>query len=299
MLPHAPGTYRFRDDRGRVLYLGRAADLRRRVGSYWGDLRDRRHLRRMVPQIARIEALVCASEHEAAWAERMLLEHRMPRWNRIAGGMENPVWVGVDRLTPGLVTAHEVAERRGLVWYGPYLGGTATRLAVAALERCYPMAYARSGLTGTERDLARIHGVGEVDAARLLAAVEAVLRREQGAIDEARGLLLAKRAAAVADELYEVAGRIHDELGGLDWIVAPCRLVGTEDLDLAASVGGVRVALTFRGGRLRTWDQSLATAPVSPPPEWHELLVPNAELASRLNALPVRGVPERPRTLAP
>jgi len=48
-LPLAPGVYRFRDGAGRVLYLGRATSLRRRVASYWGDLGDRRHLARMMP----------------------------------------------------------------------------------------------------------------------------------------------------------------------------------------------------------------------------------------------------------
>jgi hypothetical protein len=59
-LPAAPGVYRFRDARGRVLYIGRATALRQRVGSYWTDLSDRRHLIRMVPQIVRIEGPVTA-----------------------------------------------------------------------------------------------------------------------------------------------------------------------------------------------------------------------------------------------
>ncbi|MCW2577958.1 MAG: Excinuclease subunit domain protein, partial [Modestobacter sp.] len=79
-LPAAPGVYRFRDDGGRVLYVGRAGELRRRVSSYWGDLRDRRHLRRMMLRVARIEALVCDSAHEAVWAERNLLERSLPPW---------------------------------------------------------------------------------------------------------------------------------------------------------------------------------------------------------------------------
>jgi hypothetical protein len=95
-LPAAPGVYRFRDDSGRVLYVGRAGELRRRVSSYWGDLRDRRHLRRMMLRVARIEALVCDSAHEAAWAERNLLERSLPRWNRIVGGLEVPVSIGLD-----------------------------------------------------------------------------------------------------------------------------------------------------------------------------------------------------------
>ena len=78
LLPAEPGVYRFRDVGDRALYIGRTADLRRRVPPYWGSLRDRRRLRRMVRNIAGVEALVCASEHEAAWLERNLLEHRKP-----------------------------------------------------------------------------------------------------------------------------------------------------------------------------------------------------------------------------
>ncbi len=73
-LPAAPGVYRFRDAAGRVLYLGRAASLRRRVVSYWGDLGARAHLSPMVARIAGLEAVVCDSAHEAAWLERNLLQ---------------------------------------------------------------------------------------------------------------------------------------------------------------------------------------------------------------------------------
>src|SRR5690349_11334535 len=95
-LPSVPGVYRFRDARGRVLYVGRATELRARVGSYGGDLRDRRHLRRMVPQVTRIEAVACESVHEAAWLERNLLEESLPRWNRTAGGEEVPAYLRLD-----------------------------------------------------------------------------------------------------------------------------------------------------------------------------------------------------------
>jgi excinuclease ABC subunit C len=53
LLPSAPGVYRFRDAAGRVLYLGRAVSLRRRVTSYWGSLGEpaaRRHLSATAPE---------------------------------------------------------------------------------------------------------------------------------------------------------------------------------------------------------------------------------------------------------
>lgn len=287
LLPTEPGVYRFRDDLGRPLYIGRAGDLRRRVSSYWGDLRDRPRLRRMMPQVARIEALVCASEHEAGWVERMLLEHRKPRWNRAIGGMENPLYVRVDSTSPAIGTGHEVVPAAGVRWYGPYLGGTATRLAVAALERLYPLSYSRSRLTGTERDLARIHGVATADADALVDTVDAVLRRDLGAVRAARAALVARRDAAASGELYEVASRIHEELRGFEWVVAPVRLF-TADGDLAASADGMQVTLRFRSGKLCSWEQTSASGAVSAPAEWDDFLRRNATLAAALKAHPLR-----------
>src|SRR5580700_1789314 len=100
-LPLAPGVYRFRDAAGRVLYVGRAVSLRRRVASYWGDLGDRRHLAVMVARIARVEAVPCDSAHEAAWLERNLLQYRKPPWNRSpSGGQEVEVWIRLSESAP-------------------------------------------------------------------------------------------------------------------------------------------------------------------------------------------------------
>jgi excinuclease ABC subunit C len=90
-LPNTPGVYRFRDASERVLYIGRAINLRRRVSSYW--TRPESRLSEMVRRIGRVEAVICQSEHEAAWLERNLLEQRLWPWNKTAGGQEVPVFL--------------------------------------------------------------------------------------------------------------------------------------------------------------------------------------------------------------
>jgi excinuclease ABC subunit C len=132
-LPLAPGVYRFRDQAGRVLYVGRAVSLRRRVLSYWGDLGDRGHLAPMVARIARVEAAVCDSAHEAAWLERNLLQRRLPPWNRSRGGQESEVWIRLSASprTPGLTVVHRPAPGD----FGPYLGGQKARDAASGLGR--------------------------------------------------------------------------------------------------------------------------------------------------------------------
>ena len=161
-LPLGPGVYRFRDAAGRVLYVGRAVCLRRRVASYWGDLGDRGHLAAMVARIARVEAVPCASAHEAAWLERNLLERRTPPWNRSrSGGQEAEVWIRLSQSAdaPGVAVARRPRSGDRARYFGPYLGGQKARDAVSGLGRVLPLGPAAYWATdppaGTGRELAR------------------------------------------------------------------------------------------------------------------------------------------------
>jgi excinuclease ABC subunit C len=269
-LPPAPGVYRFRDASGRVLYVGRAVELRRRVTSYWGELGDRAHLAPMVARVRRVEALVCDSAHEAAWLERNLLERRLPRWNRTPGGQEVPVYVC---LRDGLTVLHEPPER--VVCFGPYLGGTRVRQAVAALRR--------------------VLSLGELDRARGLvpadpAAVAAVLEREPAAVAAVRAALEERRDEAAARLAFEVAARLQADLAAVDWLLAEQKVTGPDPVDLDAYgwSGGVLVRLGVRGGRLCEWEQSGRPRPpagllAATPAGWRPFADRAAVLAARLS----------------
>ena len=215
-LPQAPGVYRFRDQAGRVLYVGRAVSLRRRVLSYWGDLGERGHLAPMVARIAQVEAVVCDSAHEAAWLERNLLERRLPPWNRSPGGQEAEVWIrlSVQPRHPGLTVVRRPAPGD----FGPYLGGQKARDAISGLGRVLPLAHAADGQAGAERDLARLRGASPCARAKLARAIAAVLRRDRDAVAALRAELTARRGAAAAALAFEFAGKLQAELEALDWI---------------------------------------------------------------------------------
>jgi excinuclease ABC subunit C len=295
VLPAAPGVYRFRDATDRVLYVGRAVDLRRRVSSYWGDLRDRRHLRRMVAGVTRIEALVCDSAHEAAWAERNLLERSLPPWNRIVGGLEVAVGIRLDPSpeTPGLDVVQVHRPAQGVRFFGPYLGSRKVRLAVSGLDRVYPLRHAGPTRTAGERELARLRGAQDTPVAQLAAEVTEVLDREPAAVAAALGALTARRDAAARAQAYEAAARLQEEIEAVEWVVAPQRVTapaGKADDEVTGWAGDVLVRLRFRSGRLHGWEQETCTRS-SPgtraPAGWTSFLRRNAELAARLAALPV------------
>jgi excinuclease ABC subunit C len=286
-------VYRFRDATGRALYIGRAVDLRRRVRSYWGDLRDRRHLRRMVPRVAAVEAVVCDSEHEAAWLERNLLEHRKPYWNRVRGGMEVPVHIRLDerRGSAGLSVVHQVegASRH----FGPYLGGLKVRLAVAGLHRVLSLAYAGDRLTGSDADMARARGVDPGRRAELVSTAIALLERDPAVLEAVRNDLVRRRDETAAALLFEQAARIQAELEAVEWVTSPQRVTAPTadraDVHGFAPSGGLLVSFEIRGGRLRVWSQRTSTpeaaAPLlaATPPAWTAFAQRTADLAAALH----------------
>ena len=67
----------------------------------------------MVARIARVEAVICDSAHEAAWLERNLLQRRLPPWNRSVGGQEAEVWIRLSAQPrhPGLTVVRPAGAR--------------------------------------------------------------------------------------------------------------------------------------------------------------------------------------------
>jgi excinuclease ABC subunit C len=272
-----------------VLYIGRATSLRSRVGSYWGDLGDRRHLARMVRAVTRIEAVACDSVHEAAWLERNLLEERKPRWNRTAGGQETPCYLLLDPgpRTPGLRMVHRPGVGR---LFGPYLGGTRARQAISGLHRVHPLAYAGEGLTGAERAMAAQRGVHPGDRTGLVAALAAVLEHDPAAVAHAVAALAQARDRAAQDLAFERAGRLQDELKAVEWITAPQRATRRDggDATVHGWSDGLLVGFTIRDGRLCEWSQrrcssgAAAERVAASPAGWAAFARRNAELAAAL-----------------
>jgi excinuclease ABC subunit C len=298
-------VYRFRDDAGRVLYIGRAGSLRRRVGSYWRDLGDRPHLARMVAQIGRVEAVSCASEHEAAWLERNLLERSIPRWNRTAGGQEAEVYIRLSASprSPGLSVVHEPGSPgAGAEHFGPYLGGARVRLAAAGLHRVFPLAYAADAPAGSMAAMAAERGVRGADRSGLVSQIVAVLDRGPAAVADARARLVARRDAAAAAEAFEVAGRVQAELAALDWVTCPLRTatLGGEDAEVAGWADGVLVRFEIAAGRMCGWRQYQRTRAQADrwlartPSQWREFAAENAALASSLASTVLTGGHQRP-----
>ncbi|RZT28594.1 excinuclease ABC subunit C [Kribbella sp. VKM Ac-2569] len=287
-LPAGPGVYRFRDDAGKVLYIGRARNLRRRVQSYWVNLGDRPHLQRMVRRIARVEGVWCDSEHEAAWLERNLLEHSKPRWNRTEGGAEVVGYIRLaDGSKPGLRFEHTISG--GGPHFGPYLGGLRIRRAISGLHRVLPLQYTVAG-DGSAEEFGRLFGIGPADRDALARTAIAVLLKEPASVETLRSELVRRRDRAAGELRYEFAAKVQGEIEALEWICAEQKVAWMEprDADVYGWADGVLVRFELRSGRMCTWTQRAvgeATARervAATPALWQPFARRNAELAARL-----------------
>lgn len=301
LLPHEPGVYILRDAGGRVLYVGRSRDLASRARSYWIDLKDRPHLRRMLPRVAWLEPVLCASEHEAAFLESDLLARHPTRYNRTLG-MESCVWLRLDSDPghPGLEVAHEPAPSDGAEWFGPYLGWEPVRQAAAGLRRLHPLHYSGTELSRSDRELARSLGVAGRRPGELARAIAGVLRRDSVAVRGALHGLEVIRERAAGRLMFEHAAAVQEQIRGLRWISQPQKLASLRPVDrdyaAVAGAGGVavRVVLALRAGRLSQrrverltgrGEERVSTYPGDPHDlEWMELARGNAALIASFAA---------------
>jgi excinuclease ABC subunit C len=121
--PESPGVYRFQDARGKVLYVGKARDLRRRVLSYFGrsDLPER--TRAMVERARALDFTVTASEVEAFILENTLIKKHRPRFNVLLRDDKTYPYI---KLTTGEAWPRVLFTRRvskdGHSYFGPFMG---------------------------------------------------------------------------------------------------------------------------------------------------------------------------------
>ncbi len=138
-LPRRPGVYLFRDRAGEVFYVGKAANLRTRVRSYfYGD--DRRRADQMLRELDTIDHRVCATELEAEVAELRLIRAHNPRHNRRSRPAPAPHWLRLtDEAYPRLSLVRGMRPGEGLLHLGPFRGQSAARLVAEALWDALPL----------------------------------------------------------------------------------------------------------------------------------------------------------------
>ena len=269
-IPLEPGVYRFRDERGRVIYVGKAKSLRQRLNSYFADLSALHpRTRQMVTTAAGVDWTTVTTEVEALQLEYNWIKEFDPRFN---------VRYRDDKSYPSLaVTLYEEYPRlqvmrgpkkKGVRYFGPYAHAWAIRETLDLLLRVFPArtcsagVFARAGQVGRPCLLGYIGKcsapcVGRVSADEHRRIVEDFCDFMAGQTDVLIRRMEREMAAA-SDELdFERAARLRDDVGALRRAMEKQAVVfgdGTDADVVAFAVDDLEAAVQVfhvRGGRVR------------------------------------------------
>jgi excinuclease ABC subunit C len=246
-IPELPGSYQFKDDLGRVIYVGKATNLRQRLGSYFQDpINLHPRTVQMVATATSVEWMTVRNEVEALILEYSLIKQHRPRFNvRLRDDKSYPfLAITMDEEWPRAVVVRGV-KKRGVRYFGPYPHAYAIRETLDLLLRTFPVRTCSAGKFNQHQRLGRpcllFHiekcsgpCVGEVEGERYTQLVEDLCSFLDGETDEiVRTLRLEMEAASKALE-FEKAARLRDRLATVTKAVEKQQIVGerSEDLDV-------------------------------------------------------------------
>src|ERR1700712_3504876 len=269
-IPTQPGVYRFRDAKGRVIYVGKAKSLRPRLSSYFQDIANL-HSRTatMVTTAASVEWTVVGTEVEALQLEYSWIKEYDPRFNVKYRDDNSYPWLAItmNEEFPRVMVGRG-AKRKGVKYYGPYGHAWAIRETVDLLLRVFPMRSCSNGVFKRSAQIGRpcLLGyiekcsapcVGRVDAQEHRLIAEDFAEFMGGRTDAFLKRVEREMYAASATQDYERAARLRDDLGALNKALQKQAVVfgdGTDADVIALAEDPLEVAVQIfhvRAGRIR------------------------------------------------
>jgi excinuclease ABC subunit C len=261
-IPTRPGVYRMLDDQGKVLYVGKAKDLRRRVGSYFSRALNVR-LQAMVAQVTNVEVTVTRTEGEALLLESNLIKTLQPRYNVLLRDDKSYPYIYLSTQDAFPRLAFYRGSRKGPGrFFGPYPSAWAVRETLQLLQKLFPVRQCEDAFFRNrsrpclQYQIKRCSGpcVALVSEADYGADVEHTIKFLDGRAGEVIDELAAAMERAAAALAFERAATLRDQIATLRRIQQRQYVSGDGgDLDIvaAAQEGGQGCVQVFfiRNGR--------------------------------------------------
>ncbi|GAA3832039.1 excinuclease ABC subunit UvrC [Nocardioides panacisoli] len=269
-IPTQPGVYRFKDAKGRVIYVGKAINLRARLSSYFQDIAGL-HPRTatMVTTAASVEWTVVNTEVEALQLEYSWIKEFDPRFNVKYRDDKSYPWLAVtySEAFPR-VTVGRGAKRRGTRYFGPYSHAWAIRETVDILLRVFPMRSCSNGVFKRSQQIGRPCLLGYIDKCAAPCVGNVTEEEHRRIVDDFCEFMAGRTKpfirrieqemyAASERQDYERAARLRDDLGAMHKALEKQAVVLGDGADadvIALAEDPLEVAVQIfyvRGGRIR------------------------------------------------
>jgi excinuclease ABC subunit C len=240
-LPAKPGCYLMKDEAGKVIYVGKAVNLRSRVRSYFQSS-DGLHPRtaELVSHVRDVEWIVVGSELEALILEMTLIKRHRPKYNvRLKDDKRYPyIKVHWADAFPK-VTLTRRMEEDGSRYFGPYTSVWAVHQTLDVLRKIFPYLTCDREITGCDLraclyyDIRLCLGpcIGAVDREGYRQVIADLCRFLQGNTDSVVERLHAEMERASASLAYERAAAIRDQLYAIERVVETQKVVSQDKID--------------------------------------------------------------------
>lgn len=282
MLPRRPGAYRMYAEDGELLYVGKAASLKDRVGSYFNPRNLAPKVQALVARIANIEVTVTNSETEALLLEYNLIKAHRPRFNvTLRDDKSFPyIHLATDHEFPRFIYYRGPRSRPGR-YFGPFPGAYAVKETLQQLQKlfrirnCRDTFFANRSRPCLQYQIGRCSApcVGLIGKDAYARDVDAAVKVLEGRSNEVDALLNRQMESAAADLDFETAAGLRDRLAALKRVQAQQIVTaeGERDVDVFAIVGEpgefAISTLLVRGGRNLGTTSAFPKATLAEPPE--------------------------------
>ena len=262
VLPNRPGVYLMRDDKGKIIYVGKAVVLKNRVRSYFRNLAAHTpKVKAMVAKIDDFETIVTDNELEALILECNLIKEHRPRYNiSLKDDKSYPyLKVTVQEQYPRIYVTRRVI-RDGAKYYGPYADAGALHATVKLVRELFPLRNCRK--MNPDRPCLQYHikrclapCAGYISSEDYGKMINAVLMLVEGRTNEVVKDLKQRMKEAAEDYNFEEAARLRDQLHAVDRLNEQQKAVtsgGDQDaIALASDDTGTCLQIFFvRSGKL-------------------------------------------------
>lgn len=139
-LPDLPGVYQFFDNTGKIIYIGKAKNLRKRVSSYFNRTQyESAKLRALVSKVADIEYIVVNTESDALILENLLIKKYQPKYNILLRDDKTYPWIVIKNEPFPRITTTRRYENDGSLYYGPYTSGRLLKALLDLIRHLFPI----------------------------------------------------------------------------------------------------------------------------------------------------------------
>ncbi len=262
-LPAGPGIYLMRDDQGAALYVGKAANLRKRVSSYFDARPKIDRIMRMLARIHAIEVSLTRNEAEALLLENEWIKSLKPRYNVLLRDDKSYPWVmlGTDHDFPR-IAFHRGAKDKGREYLGPYPSASSVRESINLIQKLFMLRNCEDSYFSHRRRPCLQHQikrctapcVGKVNQADYARQAEDALLFLHGHSQQVITRLISRMEEAARLQHYEQAAQYRDQINHLKQMQARQFVAsGNGDLDIIALArlqrSCVIEVMSVRGGR--------------------------------------------------